>query len=541
MKNTLLTWDSYNNGFYVTLQTISLLYEQHDIRIQEVVYLQNDNLNEINLNEFRIFKNKKEFEAIRKKLNAKKDKAASDHIEINKHLERLEKTYKICLDLSENKLNPTVTQKRLNIRSVTHYQSIYEQVRQVLDDEDRQDRSWHVNLSPGTPQMHAVWLMLNMSGHFPEGTQLWATQRDRSKSRHAKPTLSKLDFLPRTRLHEVWSVKYDRKFGVRIEPERTMSSARQATEKQLRIFAPVPAPLLLMGDRGVGKTTYVEQIIHPESRAGEEYAKRACGTFSEELLRSELFGHKAGSFTGATKDKPGLLDRFPSGGTLFLDEIHDLGPSLQRMLMHVLDTGEYYPIGTTQPKKAVFRLVTASNLSLPELRQRLHSDFYDRISTFIVQVPPLSQCRDDIQLFWKNTWASLGYTNKGYPLPWNQSLQNYLETHPLTGNFRDLQKLAHHIVAFYHDTMRWENAITQALESLTKWNEIDTDLNQSEKENYFQPDKTYEEILLDFNRDVTLWAIRHYGSRQQALEKLKISSGSFSNYYNMKGRKNKKS
>ena len=281
----------------------------------------------------------------------------------------------------------------------------------------------------------------------------------------------------------------------------------------------------MIGERGTGKSTYVRTIVKSIQKEKEAYAELACGTFSNELMRSELFGYKEGAFTGAIKDKDGILSKFSKGGVLFLDEIQDLSNELQRHLMQVLQTGEYYPLGATEPIKANFRLIAASNTKYRELNTKLDLDFLDRISRFVIEIPPLRECLEDIELYWKNVWNEVANFEDAPLIIWNESLEKFIFSQDLNGNFRDLQKLASYIIAFYSQTHKTEVAITKAINEFKKWKLDDI---SNEKNIYFRFKSTYNEIIADFNKDLAEWAIKKYGGKKEASKVLSRSESMLS-------------
>ena len=124
-----------------------------------------------------------------------------------------------------------------------------------------------------------------------------------------------------------------------------------------------------------------------------------CSSFSKELLESEMFGHKAGSFTGALKDKKGLFEE-ANNGTIFLDEIGEMAFELQAKLLRILETGEYIKIGDTKPTHIDVRIIAATNRNLPAeiAAGRFREDLFYRLSVFQVHLPPLRERTGDIKI-----------------------------------------------------------------------------------------------------------------------------------------------
>lgn len=157
--------------------------------------------------------------------------------------------------------------------------------------------------------------------------------------------------------------------------------------------------VLLTGETGTGKELFAQAIHNSSSRYDHRFTAINCSAFSKELLESELFGHKAGAFTGAAKDKKGLIEE-ANGGTLFLDEIGEMPPDLQPKLLRILENGTYIRVGDTKEQKADIRLIAATNRNLKQEIEQGHfrADLYYRIAVFNIELPPLRERIQDIPL-----------------------------------------------------------------------------------------------------------------------------------------------
>lgn len=169
--------------------------------------------------------------------------------------------------------------------------------------------------------------------------------------------------------------------------------------ESIQLLAPLPDPILVLGESGVGKEL-VSRAIHEESeRSRGPLITVNCAAIKSDLFESELFGHRAGSFTGAVRDRTGLLEA-ARGGTLFLDEVGELPLSLQAKLLRVLETGEYRPVGSDRIRRVEARIVAATNRDLrSEIdRGNFREDLYFRLSGLEIEVPTLRARRADIPL-----------------------------------------------------------------------------------------------------------------------------------------------
>lgn len=157
--------------------------------------------------------------------------------------------------------------------------------------------------------------------------------------------------------------------------------------------------VLIQGETGTGKEVVARAIHYNSSRSHKPFVVQNCGALTETLLESELFGHKKGSFTGATENKTGLFEA-ANGGTIFLDEIGETTPSTQVRLLRVLETQTIRRIGETVDRKIDVRVITATNRNLKEEVQanRFREDLYYRLNIFPISIPPLRERKEDISI-----------------------------------------------------------------------------------------------------------------------------------------------
>lgn len=166
-----------------------------------------------------------------------------------------------------------------------------------------------------------------------------------------------------------------------------------------RKVAPTDATVLITGATGTGKEVFANAIHAASARAGKPMLAVNCSAFSNELLDSELFGHVAGAFTGAAKDKKGLIEA-AKGGTLFLDEVGELSAAMQAKLLRVLETGDFLRVGDTVPEKADVRIIAATHrdLLLESSEGRFRQDLYYRLAAFTLRLPALAERKADVPL-----------------------------------------------------------------------------------------------------------------------------------------------
>jgi two-component system, NtrC family, response regulator len=163
--------------------------------------------------------------------------------------------------------------------------------------------------------------------------------------------------------------------------------------------APTDTTVLLTGETGTGKEVFAQAIHQGSRRSGKLFMALNCSAFTKELLESEIFGHKAGAFTGATRDKRGLIEE-ANGGTLFLDEIGEMHIDLQSKLLRVLETNEFIKVGDTKSTKVNVRIVAATNRELKEeiKEGKFREDLYYRLNVFNIELPSLRERKEDVPL-----------------------------------------------------------------------------------------------------------------------------------------------
>lgn len=170
----------------------------------------------------------------------------------------------------------------------------------------------------------------------------------------------------------------------------------QALNAALQV-APFDVNVLITGENGVGKE-FFHRILHSNSRRKHSKCIAVnCGGLPEGTIDSELFGHVKGSFTGATSDRKGYFEE-ANGGTLFLDEIGELPLTTQARLLRILETGEYYRVGSSETRKTDVRIVAATNVDLQKAieQKKFREDLFYRLSTITIHVPPLRERQEDI-------------------------------------------------------------------------------------------------------------------------------------------------
>ena len=201
-------------------------------------------------------------------------------------------------------------------------------------------------------------------------------------------------------------------------------------------------PVLLTGETGTGKAVFAQAIHYSSKRARQNFVAVNCSSFSKELLESEMFGHKAGSFTGALKDKKGLFEE-ANNGTIFLDEIGEMAFELQAKLLRILETGEYIKIGDTKPTRVNVRIIAATNRNLSQeiVAGRFREDLFYRLSVFQIHLPPLRERAGDIRLLAKAFIKSFAEQLARPVVEIAPAFLEALDSQPWKGNIRELRNV----------------------------------------------------------------------------------------------------
>ena len=238
--------------------------------------------------------------------------------------------------------------------------------------------------------------------------------------------------------------KLEKKVGQTYSFESILGESKSLKEAVLlaRKVAVTDVPVLLTGETGTGKEVFAQAIHYNSKRAKQNFVAVNCSSFSKELLESEMFGHKAGSFTGALKDKKGLFEE-ANHGTIFLDEIGNLSYEVQIQLLRALQERKIRPVGSTQEISVDIRLVSATNENLEQAIEKgtFREDLYHRINEFTLRMPDLKERKEDILLF-ANFF--LDQANKeldkhliGFDAKASQALMNY----HWPGNLRQMKNI----------------------------------------------------------------------------------------------------
>jgi transcriptional regulator with PAS, ATPase and Fis domain len=301
---------------------------------------------------------------------------------------------------------------RVRLADPTDYTAVFEVVDERLSSVLRLPRSseeeFSVHLSPGTPTMAAIWLLLGKSKYHP--TTFYQTHEEgRAYVAHIPFDLV-VDFVPQVlreadaqlqqlAAHGPQDVEGFRDIAgnsrmIRVAVGRAQRAARRDVS------------VLILGESGTGKEMFARAIHDASPRCAGKFVAINCAALSRELLESELFGHKKGAFTGAVEDRVGAFQE-ADGGTLFLDEVGECDPAMQAKLLRVLQPPDHNPccrlfcrVGDSRPLTSDVRILAATNRDLLDgvARHQFREDLYYRLAVITIKLPTLRDRREDVPL-----------------------------------------------------------------------------------------------------------------------------------------------
>ncbi len=219
-------------------------------------------------------------------------------------------------------------------------------------------------------------------------------------------------------------------------------------KERLSRVAGIDRPVLLIGERGTGKELAVSKLHYLSSRWQGSLVSLNCAALAPTLIESELFGHEAGAFTGATRRREGRFQA-ASGGTLFLDEIGIIPIEVQEKILRVVEYGAFEQVGSSEAIKVDVRIIGATNADLPTLvaEGRIKADLLDRLSFEVLFLPPLRERQGDIQLLANHFAARMAFEIGRDDVPeFSEEALGALERHPWPGNVRELKNVVERAV-----------------------------------------------------------------------------------------------
>ena len=220
------------------------------------------------------------------------------------------------------------------------------------------------------------------------------------------------------------------------------SAALQGILSTIARIAPRNSHVLITGESGTGKELAAREVHTASARREGRFVPVDCGSISDTLLESELFGHRKGAFTGAMNDRAGLIED-ATGGTLFLDELANSSPSLQTRLLRVLQEGEIRRVGENRARQVDLRVIAATSGNLQTLvrEQRFREDLYYRLNVVHLELPPLRRRTEDIPVLIEHSVTACSQRYSLPPKRFTAAALEVLLRYPWPGNVRELQNV----------------------------------------------------------------------------------------------------
>ncbi len=445
------------------------------------------------------------------------------------------------LKYMEKNFSPLLEPIPIEINNPYSVEELYEKMQDALKPRLALMGDLIISTTAGTTAMYATWILLYVGGFFPLETELFSARRKQPKGTvyfEKKDTkdgperelqkinnfkfntyLSQLRTLEKQTDTPSQDYKYD-------EPRST--KGREAYNNLLKFAMVSGAPILIYGERGVGKSTAVKKLIHDlkaivKGKDSLPIVQINCGSLDPNLAESIIFGYVPGAFTGALKDGAvGLIEQ-ARDGILFLDEVQDLKKDVQRKLLQVFNDHCYRKVGDTSNKsiEIEFDLICATNRSEKELKQMLDMDFYDRICVYKVTLPPLRERREDIPDFWNRTWNDVCLSTGHEELISEGRINNYLSEYfaksNLYGNIRSLRKIAFLKIAWMN-----EKSDKEILEMVADEEEQELENATFSQDSFFKKYESmpWKDADAQFRRDLAQWSEQKYGSLSNVEKKL---------------------
>ncbi|MBI5170538.1 MAG: sigma-54-dependent Fis family transcriptional regulator [Candidatus Eisenbacteria bacterium] len=332
------------------------------------------------------------------------------------------------------------------LTSPVHFGEIWLAAKRAVEDARKRHARPRLtfHLSPGTPPMAAVWILIAKT-RFP--AELLESSREHGVRTADVPFELSADFVPDllrdsdSRLEQL---------AAALPPDAPefadiahRSPAMKRVVQMARLVALRSVPVLIEGESGTGKELLARAIHRSGARRERPFVAVNCGAIPAELVESQLFGHEKGAFTGATQARAGYFEA-ADGGTLFLDEVGELPPAAQVKLLRAVQEGEVTRVGATAPRTVDLRLVAATNRTLVnEVRAgRFREDLFYRLAVAVLRLPPLHARTGDVGLLVDHFLAAINAESQaqpGYrPKRLSSGARNALLAHAWPGNVREL-------------------------------------------------------------------------------------------------------
>ena len=351
--------------------------------------------------------------------------------EVEPYLSWLRDEVEVSINATEAKLSSPV-----------NFGEIYLAVEPHLKRLSSSETELSILLSPGTPAMQAVWILLGKT-RYP--AVFFQSSLERGVERVEIPFELAAEYVPPA--SEISDAKFhalaDSKVPINAAFDNivTQNPGMLLLKQQAQVLAERNVPVLIYGETGTGKELFARAIHNASPRREKPFIALNCGAIPEDLIDSTLFGHKKGAFTGAVADRPGVFQQ-ADGGTLFLDEFGELSPQSQVRLLRVLQEGRLVPVGGNKEMPVDVRIITATHRNLMEAVADglFREDLFYRVAVGVLHLPPLRAREGDLSLLADMVLKAQGVNDSlfaGKKL--SADAKKIILQHPWRGNVRELQ------------------------------------------------------------------------------------------------------
>ena len=430
----------------------------------------------------------------------------------------------------------------LDVTDLRNEVEITEQLRKFFSHKsyiNKQNDKCVIDVSLSGPETQTVWYILANNDMLPNNTQFIKSYDHKEETTKHFKSFS---------IKEV-STKLidDISSELSLYPD-TKSKKRELVNKKIEMFINSGFSVLLLGERGTGKSSTIRKLIQEKSiHISGNLVEANCASFTDtHIAESELFGYKKGAFTDAKQNKEGLIKE-AENGILFLDEFHHLNKLTQAKLMKAFQTDKDNNIkircvgGNKEETVKNVELVFATNRTIEELHEILLPDFYDRVVQYVVEIPPIRETMEDLRDDWKGIFERL-YPKQNIDAPMDNKLFKWLKTIPFEGNYRDLENIAKDYKIFGDFDPDTQKEICKNLKIHVDQFEYAKKCYEMYHSNPTPMDKievkvegnNAKQIENDFQRQLKDIAIKKYGSRKKAAEQLGVTERTLNNWGKIK-------
>lgn len=426
----------------------------------------------------------------------------------------------------ETRVKPWLTwlSTQVNLQINAHYEPLSSPVHfaQIYQGASRHlkrlapDACLSVQMTPGTPAMQAVWILLGKT-RYP--MTFYQSSPEQGVEQVDIPFEIAAEYIPAANALSgeklVQLSRHDVPFDAAFDRIVTRNPRMQQLIQQSQILAARLVPVLIYGETGTGKELFARAIHNASPRAKGPFIAVNCGAIPPELVDSTLFGHLKGAFTGAIQNRTGVFEQ-ANGGTLFLDEFGELKPDVQVRLLRVLQEGVITPVGGDQEKKVDIRLISATHRNLMHEvgLGRFREDLFYRIAIGVLHLPPLREREGDILLLAQTLLQEMAKQDDSLmDKRLSPEALKRIQNHPWRGNVRELQATLVRAALWSRGTIITAEELHQALFILPEDKNDKADIDFSEGVNL-------QALMSDFSRNYIRQALAYTGQNKAQAARL---------------------